>query len=197
MKCAKCTQKKCYREGQNCTPYGTADVQELYTGEKLALMKAAACTEGQFYNNLTRLEETVEFCKTMGYQKLGLAFCIGLSEEARLIESYLAKFFTVESVCCKVCGEAKETLALEQIKAGTRETMCNPLLQARVLTEAKVDFCVTVGLCVGHDALFTGACKMPVSCMVAKDRVLAHNPLGAVYSRYWRRKLGIQPENQV
>jgi Uncharacterized metal-binding protein conserved in archaea len=160
-------------------------------------MKAAACTEGRFYNNLTRLEETVEFCKTMGYQKLGLAFCIGLSEEARLIESYLAKFFTVESVCCKVCGEAKETLALEQIKAGTQETMCNPLLQARVLTEAKVDFCVTVGLCVGHDALFTGACKMPVSCMVAKDRVLAHNPLGAVYSRYWRRKLGIQPENQV
>ncbi|MBP2662022.1 MAG: hypothetical protein H6Q69_5054 [Firmicutes bacterium] len=62
MKCAKCTHRKCYLEGQNCTKIGLADVKEAYVDEHLDIMKAAACTEGRFYNNLTRLEETVEFC---------------------------------------------------------------------------------------------------------------------------------------
>lgn len=197
MKCAKCTHRKCYIEGQNCTKISLEDVKEAYVGELLDIMKAAACTEGRFYNNLTRLEETVEFCKTMDYKKIGMAFCIGLNQEAKLIEEYFSKFFEVYSVCCKVCGVEKENLNLEQIKAGTSETMCNPLMQAKILKEKEVEFCVTVGLCVGHDALFTGACTAPTSCLVAKDRVLAHNPLGAVYSRYWRKKLGINPKDQV
>lgn len=197
MKCAKCTHRKCYLEGQNCTKISLEDVKEAYVDERLAIMKAAACTEGRFYNNLTRLEETVEFCKLMEYKKIGLAFCVGLNQEAKLIEEYFSKFFEVYSVCCKVCGIDKDNLGLEQIKAGVRETMCNPVMQAKVLADKDVEFCVTIGLCVGHDALFSGACSMPVSCLVAKDRVLAHNPLGAVYSRYWRRKLGINPSDQV
>lgn len=197
MKCAKCTHRKCYLEGQNCTKISSAEVKEAYTGERLELMKAAACTEGRFYNNLTRLEETAEFCKLMGYKKIGMAFCAGLSHEAQLIEEYFSKFFAVDSVCCKVCGVSKDELALEQLKEGVRETMCNPLMQAKLLHDREMEFCVTVGLCVGHDALFTSACSVPVSCLVAKDRVLAHNPLGAVYSRYWRRKLGINPPDQV
>ena len=197
MKCAKCSNRKCYLEGQNCTKITLEDVKGAYTDERLAIMKAAACTEGRHYNNLTRLEETVEFCKLMGYKKIGLAFCIGLNQEAILIEEYFSKFFEVYSVCCKVCGVSKENLGLEQIKEGVRETMCNPLMQAQILKDKEVEFCVTVGLCVGHDALFTGASTAPTSCLVAKDRVLAHNPLGAIYSRYWRRKLGINPKGQV
>lgn len=197
MKCARCTHRKCYLEGQNCTPIKKEAVQEAYVEEKLQIMQAAACTEARFYNELTRMEETVEFCKLMGYQKIGMAFCIGLNQEAKLIEEYFSKFFEVYSVCCKVCGVEKELLGLEQIKEGSRETMCNPLMQARVLKEKEIDFAVTVGLCVGHDSLFTMGCEAPVSCLVAKDRVLAHNPLGVVYSRYWRRKLGINPPDQV
>ncbi len=196
MKCAKCIHRKCYTEGQNCTKISPAEVKDAYTGEQLAIMQAAACTEGRFYGNLTRMEETVEFCKLMGYKRIGMAFCVGLNQEAKLIEEYFAKFFEVYSVCCKVCGVPKADLELEQIKPG-RETMCNPLAQAKILQEKGVEFCVTVGLCVGHDALFTSGCAAPVSCLVAKDRVLAHNPLGAVYSRYWRRKLGINPPDQV
>lgn len=197
MKCAKCTHRKCYLEGQNCTKINLEDVKEAYVGKNLAIMKAAACTEGRFYNNLTRLEETVEFSKLMGYKKIGLAFCIGLSQEAKLIEEYFSKFFEVSSVCCKVCGIDKKNLSLEQIKADAQEIMCNPIMQANVLKNDQVEFCITVGLCVGHDALFTSACTTPVSCLVAKDRVLAHNPLGAIYSRYWRKKLGINPKDQI
>ncbi len=197
MKCAKCTQKKCYLAGQNCTKIGEEEVQDAYAGERFALMEAAACTEGRFYNELTRLEETVEFCKFMGYKKIGLAFCIGLNQEAELIERYFAKFFEVESVCCKVCGIGKDKLSLEQIKEGVHETMCNPVMQAKVLADSQAEFCVTLGLCVGHDALFNSACKLPVTCLAAKDRVLAHNPLGALYSRYWRRRLGLSAAGEV
>lgn len=38
-----------------------------------------------------------------------------------------------------------------------------------------------VGLCVGHDSLFIKFSEAPVTVLIAKDRVLAHNPVGALY----------------
>lgn len=60
-----------------------------------------------------------------------------------------------------------------------------------------VELFISCGLCVGHDALFNAACPGPVTTLVVKDRLLAHNPLGAIYSRYWKRKLGIMDEDEV
>ena len=197
MKCAQCGHKNCYKIGQNCLGWSIEDVKEQYHGRELEMMQAAACTEGRYYLKLTRLEESVEFAKLLGTKKIGLAFCIGLAEEAKLIEAYFAKFFEVHSVCCKVCAVEKNHLGLEPIKDGAKEVMCNPKVQAAVLNKEKTELNFTVGLCVGHDMLFTSASAAPVSCLVAKDRVMAHNPLGAIYSRYWRRKLGILPEGQV
>lgn len=197
MKCAQCGHKNCYKIGQNCLGWSVEDVKEQYHRRDLEMMQAAACTEGRYYLKLTRLEESVEFAKLLGTKKIGLAFCIGLAEEAKLIEAYFAKFFEVHSVCCKVCAVEKNHLGLEPIKDGAKEVMCNPKVQAAVLNKEKTELNFTVGLCVGHDMLFTSASAAPVSCLVAKDRVMAHNPLGAIYSRYWRRKLGILPEGQV
>lgn len=45
----------------------------------------------------------------------------------------------------------------------------------------KTDFNIVLGLCVGHDTLCFKYSKIPVSVLAVKDRVLAHNPLGAVY----------------
>ena len=42
---------------------------------------------------------------------------------------------------------------------------------------------------MGHDLLFTEHSHAPVTTLVVKDRILAHNPLGAVYSKYYRNKL--------
>ena len=197
MKCAQCGHKNCYKIGQNCLGWSVEDVKEQYHGRDLEMMQAAACTEGRYYLKLTRLEESVEFAKLLGTKKIGLAFCIGLAEEAKLIEAYFAKFFEVHSVCCKVCAVEKNHLGLEPIKDGAKEVMCNPKVQAEVLNKEATELNFTVGLCVGHDMLFTSASAAPVSCLVAKDRVMAHNPLGAVYSRYWRRKLDILPEGQM
>jgi uncharacterized metal-binding protein len=48
---------------------------------------------------------------------------------------------------------------------------------------------IIVGLCVGHDMLFQMHSRAPVTTLIVKDRVLAHNPAGALYSNYYRRRL--------
>jgi uncharacterized metal-binding protein len=41
---------------------------------------------------------------------------------------------------------------------------------------------ILLGLCVGDDTLFIKHSKAPVTVLAVKDRVLAHNPLGALYT---------------
>ena len=190
--CANCPTHACYTKGVNCTGVAEEEVKQAYTEEELKIMQAAAYVEGTFYSNITRLQEIGEFARTMGYKKLGMAFCIGLNAEAR----YIARYYTQQgfefySVCCKNCSFAKKEFGLKQVKPELdHEAMCNPKFQARFLKEKGVEL-------VGHDAIFTANCDGPVTSLVVKDRLLAHNPLGAIYSRYWKRKLGIMDEGEV
>jgi hypothetical protein len=48
-----------------------------------------------------------------------------------------------------------------------------------------------VGLCIGHDALFNKHSLAPVVTLLVKDRVLAHNPVAALYTAkfYYKRIL--------
>ena len=59
--------------------------------------------------------------------------------------------------------------------------MCNPIAQAELFNQQKTDFNIDLGLCVGHDTLFFKYSEAPVTVFAVKDRVLAHNPLGAIY----------------
>lgn len=197
--CANCPTHACYTKGVNCTGTDPEEVRQAYAPVELKMMEAAAYVEGTFYSNITRLEEIAEFAKTMGYKKLGLAFCIGLNEEVRYIARYYEKQgFECHSVCCKNCSFAKKEYGLKQVKPEVEhEAMCNPKFQARFLKENGAELFIICGLCVGHDAIFTANCDGPVTTLVVKDRLLAHNPLGAIYSRYWKRKLGIMDPNEV
>jgi uncharacterized metal-binding protein len=133
----------------------------------------------------TRVEEIIEFAKKMGYKKIGVAFCGGLFSEANTFVRILEKHgFQALSVCCKVGGVPKEVLGLkdkEKVRIGSYETMCNPITQAEVFNAAKTDFNVLVGLCVGHDSLFFKHARALSTVLVAKDRVLGHNPVAALY----------------
>ena len=197
--CANCPTHACYTKGVNCTGMDREEVKAAYTPEEKKIMEAAAYVEGTFYSNITRLEETAEFAKKMGYKKLGMAFCIGLNEEARYIAKYYRQQgFTFYSVCCKNCSIAKKDLGLKQVKPELEhEAMCNPKMQAQFLGEQGTELYISCGLCVGHDAIFNMNCTGPVTNLVVKDRLLAHNPLGAIYSRYWKRKLGIIDPDEV
>jgi uncharacterized metal-binding protein len=70
--------------------------------------------------------------------------------------------------------------------------MCNPISQAELLNRAGTELNVIMGLCVGHDSLFTKHSKGLVTTLVTKDRVLAHNPVGALHlaDTYYRRVWG-------
>jgi uncharacterized metal-binding protein len=140
---------------------------------------------------LTRLEEVAEFATDMGYAHLGLAFCLGLAAEAKDIARYLGQRFRVTSACCKCGGIEKEALGLTKLREDRTEAMCNPVAQALVMNEAGTDLNLIAGLCVGHDILFTKHSEAPVSTLVVKDRVLGHAPLGAIYSGYYRKRLGL------
>ena len=197
--CANCTTHACYTKGVNCTGVDPLEVLDAYTDQEKEIMQAAAYVEGTFYSNITRLQETAEFARAMGYKKLGMAFCIGLNAEARyIVRFYKQEGFEFYSVCCKNCSIAKKELGLRQVKPELdHEAMCNPKMQARFLAEQGTELYISCGLCVGHDAIFNKNCPGPVTTLVVKDRLLAHNPLGAIYSRYWKRKLRIMDEGEV
>lgn len=132
-----------------------------------------------------RILEICEFAKKMKYKKLGLVFCGGLAKEAGAVSGILTRQgFDVVSVMCKAGRVPKEEIGLkdkEKMYRGQFESMCNPILQALVVNDAKTEFNVLVGLCVGHDSLFFKYAKAPTTVLAVKDRVTGHNPLAAVY----------------
>ena len=184
--CGRCESKEC-RDGKDCFSQDS-NHRQLYQDSQIAkLHKAASAIEAEYYGVETRLGEVILWAKALGYQRIGLAFCIGLSEEAKIIDEIFSRHFEVVSVCCKVCGIDKKDFDLPQISSRNREVMCNPAGQAQLLNDAETELNVICGLCVGHDAIFSKVSDAPVTTLIAKDRVLAHNPAGAIYSRYIRK----------
>jgi uncharacterized metal-binding protein len=133
-----------------------------------------------------RVQEICEFAKKMGYHKLGIAFCTGLHPEAKALTRILeAQGFEVVSVVCKAGATPKEHIGIredEKIRIGQFESMCSPIIQATILNRENTDFNILVGLCVGHDSLFFKYSEAFCTVLVAKDRVLGHNPAGALYT---------------
>ena len=133
-----------------------------------------------------RILEIAEFAEKMRYRRLGLAFCVGLLREARQVDRFFSsRGFDVVSVICKVGRVPKEEIGIkdeEKIAIGHLEAMCNPIMQAMVLNKAETDFNVLLGLCVGHDSLVLKYSRALCTVLAAKDRVLAHNPLAAIYT---------------
>ena len=168
------------------TEYERVDVREF---ARLASVQEAECyeiTAEGIRNKFPRLEETIQFAGKCNYRKIGMAFCVGLKQEARMVTDILsAKGFEMISVNCKVGGVPKESIGLkpeEKIMGpDMMETMCNPIAQAEVLNAEEVDLAIMLGLCVGHDTLFLKYIHPPCTVLAVKDRVLGHNPLAAAY----------------
>jgi uncharacterized metal-binding protein len=181
-------------------------VKEYEKPEIRDFARMASIQEGECYVNRhvkpytphpvkTRVQEICEFARKMSYKKIGIAFCAGLRFEAQTLTKILeAQGFEVVSVICKLGCTPKEVIGVrddEKIRIGEFEAMCSPIAQATLLNEEKTDFNIVVGLCVGHDSLFFRYSKAFTTVLVAKDRVLAHNPAGALYTTgsYYARLL--------
>jgi uncharacterized metal-binding protein len=172
-----------------------AGVRSLYLEDEFLRRMAveSARTEAAGYCRSTRVEEIMDFARRMGWRHLGIAHCAGLMDEARAArEIFLAGGFEVSSACCKVGSIPKEDVGIaddEKVHPGGFEPLCSPVGQAALLAEAGTEFNVVIGLCVGHDSMFYMHSKAPATVLVAKDRVLGHNPVAALYTShtYYRR----------
>jgi len=156
----------------------------------------SATVEGDYYCQLTRAEEILVFAKRMGYKKIGIANCVGLINEARIFAKMAEKNgFDVVMASCKIDAVDKSYIGIDDEqklnKGCEQESMCNPIMQAEFLNSNNTDLNVIVGLCVGHDSLFIKHSNAIITNLVTKDRVLAHNPVAALYTSgtYYKRIL--------
>ncbi len=187
MKCHKCGSTGCYREGVVCV-----DGSELLSilEEDRRILVTSSLIEKEYYCKLTRIEEVIEFAERMGYKKIGMAFCIGLLRESRIAaQIFESHDFSVYSVVCKVGSVDKSKFKVSKLEKGKYEAICNPIVQAKTLNDKGTELNIVIGLCVGHDILFQKYSEAPVTVLVVKDRVLAHNPVGALNSPYYTRRL--------
>lgn len=90
--------------------------------------------------------------------------------------------FEVYGIACKAGVQKKVSVGIPEECSNLGPNMCNPILQAKILNEAKTDLNIVVGLCVGHDSLFYKYSDALVTTCVTKDRVLGHNPVVALYT---------------
>ena len=205
LSCASCGVHNCFRKDKMfpefCLTVNTPKeeieaVNEIYkeSPEDRKLAISAAEIEGTFYGKITRVEEIAEFAKKIGAKKIGIATCVGLLKESQIFAKYLKhKGLEPYAVACKVGGTDKTEIGIPEelkLQPGCHESLCNPILQARLLNKEKTDLNVIVGLCVGHDSLFIKYSDAPITTLITKDRVLGHNPAAALYtSGFYYKKL--------
>jgi uncharacterized metal-binding protein len=206
LDCAGCDVNPCKAGGQNqsfdgCPMNNSEEILLKAVGlyeEKEELRKmarAAAIVEATGFMKWTRVEDTMEFARRLGFKKLGIACCTGLRREGAVLKKILKQNgFEVVSTICKTGAVPKEKLGLadsQKIRPGRFEAMCNPVAQAMLLDSAGSELNIVVGLCVGHDSIFMKTSKAPVTVLITKDRVLCHNPVAAIYNHqtFYHKKL--------
>ena len=211
--CSDCAAQPCRSRNESRYPKFclTGQVDEALLADTIAIYnndpalgeiaRVSAGIEGEFYGRMTRVEETVEFIKRMGYQYVGIASCVGLMAETRTFVKILqAHGIRTYTVGCKIGATDKTVIGVpneKKVNGGCgHESMCNPIMQARALAGEGTDFNVVIGLCVGHDTLFLKHSTVPTTVMVVKDRVLGHNPVAALYTAHsmysrFKKELGL------
>ena len=205
LNCAKCGRHSCNKNDlekipPDCPMESFGKIYEeaaaVYRESAGGMACVSARVEAAGYGVWPRIREIMEFSRLSGFNKLGLAFCVGLRREAREVNRILtSNGFEVASVICKTGSKPKEELGLrddEKVRPGRFEAMCNPVAQALLLNEGKTDLNILLGLCVGHDTIFIQHSKAPVTVLAVKDRVTGHNPLAAVYAgHYFKSKIDL------
>ena len=149
-----------------------------------------------FGYNWTRVRELIEYARVLGYRKIGIAGCVGLIDESKILARILKEAgFKVVLVSCMAGGAARSKFGLKERENASSQVVCNPLMQAEVLNKEKTELNVMVGLCLGHDILFIRNSRADVTPLIVKDRVTGHNPVAALYTSqtYYKERLWNPP----
>lgn len=182
MNCTSCEDKICRKQQDSCgrESFDKSEVINEYhepVNSEIVVAAAELVDDGRA-GTLSRIEEIVEFARLMNYKRLGLAYCYGMEQHAKAIESILTeKGFVVSAVSCSIGG-------LKQSEVNTtsciHKVSCNPLGQAEQLNAENVDLTLVIGICMGHDILLNRNLNMDFTTLVVKDRKFNHAPLQGI-----------------
>ncbi|MCK5824518.1 MAG: DUF1847 domain-containing protein [Ichthyobacteriaceae bacterium] len=112
-----------------------------------------------------RIEEIRNFARGADFKSIGIAYCITFSHEAEVLKNYLSKDFNVHLVHCKY-----GRIPVKDIIGGTaRRVSCNPAGQAEFLNDKDTELNISMGLCVGHDMIFSKVSEGLVTNLFDKD----------------------------
>lgn len=181
INCVTCVERVCLKGG-NCVPSLHSRENIRDDGLVRRRLEVASDVALERDRKLCRIAELVYFCLGMDYGRLGVAFCVDMFHEAEILVSVLERFFEVVPVCCKVGGITPDESG---IGGPAGEVICNALGQAEVLNAAETDCNIIAGLCVGCDTLFVSQSKAPATTLFVKDKMLANNPVSALFSKYY------------
>lgn len=179
MNCTSCEDKVCTKQQTSCDreSFMKSEIIEQYQDASHSeIVKAAAeLVDNGKAGTLSRIEEIIEYAKLMKYEKIGIAYCYGMEQYAKAIETLLTdEWFDVSAISCSVGGlkqsEVNNSSCIHKVS-------CNPLGQAEQLNAEKVDLTLVVGICLGHDILLNRTLNMDFTTLVVKDRKFNHAPL--------------------
>jgi len=181
MNCVQCSPKYC-RSTDSCgaEKFNTEELNLEYNDaqNQKIVQAAAALVDNGLAGNLTRLQEMILFIKSMGYKKIGLAYCYGMEEQAgRLRHIFKNEGIQLSTVSCTVGGLSQKNV---NSSSCINNVSCNPIGQAKQLNAEGVDFVIVMGICLGHDVLLQKNLKADFTTFVVKDRVNNHKPLLAL-----------------
>ena len=192
INCLTCIDKVCL-QGKSCHPsISELSRHEVPDSELMHMLEAATDIACENERTLCRLSELIYFCLEMQYKRIGIAYCVDLQEPTEILVRVLERFFDVFPICCKVGGIAQYNPLKMELESSEKNTTnnisCNPWGQAQVLNKLNTDINVMVGICMGADCIFTEGSQAPTTALFIKDKSLANNPIGAVYSDYYLKE---------
>ena len=120
-----------------------------------------------------RVDDIRNYAKLSNYKRIGIANCVSLQKETDWLRNSFSKDFEVFTIDCK-CGKIPNS---EIIGFDAKGISCNPSGQAEFLAENNTELNIVMGLCVGHDMIFTSKSKAPSTTLIVKDLKHKYNPI--------------------
>ena len=150
----------------------------------------AACVVRAHNDGMTpRIEEALLYAKELKLQKIGFAACVSMvSELDLLVKLFTKEGFEVYTVGCQIGGADATKRGVPEAQ-GYSASWCHSIAQAEILNKEKTELNFILGLCMGHDILFSQYSQAPVSTLIVKDRVTGNNPAAALYGWHRRKQL--------
>jgi len=183
MDCTNCKSKIC-KVNESCGAEkfdSNSIINEYKLIENQQIVQAAAeLVDNNKAGTLSRLQEIIEFSKSMNYKHLGIAFCFGMEKDIKIFVDILKENkFKISAISCSVGGLTQDNV---NENSCIHKISCNPIGQAQQINSENVDFTIIAGICLGHDILLQRNLKSDFTTFIVKDRIFKHNTLLALQS---------------